>query len=369
MLKNRPILKQLNNLIELPNKLYSEKKSESKGTGEITFIGEKKVQEVEVKMYSFNTSHSELKENIKSFEFFGSLEKDKTYWVNFHGLDDVDLVQALGKEIALERMTIRQMLDTTLRPKLEEYDNYLFFSIKSILRDSERDLEIEQLSFILGEQYVISLQEKVSDHFDHLRNKIVDKLGMIRSKGPDYLLYQLLDAILDNYFETIDSINIEIADTEQKLFSDPSQEVLIKLENLKKVAELIKKSLTPFNDALRKINARKTKFINDEIEKYFGELTNSCIGAIEEINSVSQSLESLTNIYFSSLSQKMNETMKILTTVSTIFIPLTFIAGIYGMNFQNMPELNHPKGYFIVIGVMLIILLGMIYFFKKRKWL
>lgn len=215
----------------------------------------------------------------------------------------------------------------------------------------------------------MSLQEEVGDHFDHIRNKITEKLGLLGVRGADFLLYQLLDAILDNYFETIESMNANVSQLEKLVMQQPSQALIIKIEYVKQLAETVKKSLNPFKDALRVISSRESRFIDKSVEKYFSELTSTCSSAIEEINSVSQSLESLTNVYFSSLSQKMNETMKVLTTVSTIFIPLTFIAGIYGMNFQNMPELTSHNGYFIVLGVMGGIFLAMLYYFKRRGWL
>ncbi len=363
------ILDSLNSLVNLPKNLYSDQKSKSKGTGEITFIGKKKIQEVKTRLYIFDEQSVEKRDDVKTFEFFKKADHNKVHWLNFDGLHEVELIKKLGDALSLDRMTIRHALDTTFRPKVEEYDHYLFFSIKSILQDENDQLMVEQLSFILGDHYVVSLQEEEEDHFDHIRNKISEKLGLVRTKGPDFLLYQLLDAILDNYFETIDAMNKDIGDLEKVVLSHPSQKVLVQLEHMKQQADIIKKSLSPFKDALRVITNRDMPLIEKENGKYFSELMSTCSGAIEEISSVSNSLESLTNIYFSSLSQKMNETMKVLTTVSTIFIPLTFIAGIYGMNFHNMPELEMKNGYFIVLGVMGGIFLAMLYYFKRRGWL
>jgi len=344
-------------------------KTEAKGRGEIVFIGEKKIDKVRTQLYEYDIDEVIIKEKLNDFNFFNELKGNKTYWLNFHGLHDVKVIEQLAKTISLDRITVRQTLDTTLRPKVEEYEHYLFFSIKSILKGKNNELDVEQLSFILGKNYVISFQEKAGDHFDHLRNKIVEKLGLLRKKGSDYLLYQLLDAILDNYFETIESINDEIHGIEKIVLTNPTQDSLVKLEQLKQMAELVKKSLNPFKEALRILQNRKTAFIDEGNSKYFLDLTNSCLSAIEEIESTTKSLDGLTNIYFSSLSQKMNETMKVLTTVATIFIPLTFIAGVYGMNFENMPELGYKYGYFITWGAMGLVFIGMVIYFKKKKWL
>ncbi|MEP5610759.1 MAG: magnesium/cobalt transporter CorA [Cyclobacteriaceae bacterium] len=344
-------------------------KTEAKGRGEIAFVGEKKIDEVQTQLYEYDFDEVTTKEKLKDFEFFDDLKDKKTYWLNFHGLHEVEIIEQLAKTLSLDRMTVRQTLDTTLRPKVEEYDHYLFFSIKSILKNDKGQLDVEHLSFVLGKNYVISFQEKMGDHFDHLRNKILEKLGLLRKKGSDFLLYQLLDAILDNYFETIESINDEIQAIEKIVLTNPTQDSLVKLEQLKQMAELVKKSLNPFKEALRVLQNRKTVFIGEGNSKYFHDLTNSCLSAIEEIESTAKSLEGLTNIYFSSLSQKMNETMKVLTTVATIFIPLTFIAGVYGMNFENMPELGYKYGYFITWGVMGLVFIGMVIYFKRKKWL
>ncbi|MEQ9405643.1 MAG: magnesium/cobalt transporter CorA [Cyclobacteriaceae bacterium] len=344
-------------------------KTGAKERGEIAFVGKKKIENVQTQLYQYNEKELETAEELENFDFFKDLKKNRTYWLNFHGLHEVELIQQLAEIISLDRITVRQMLDTTLRPKVEEYDHYLFFSIKSILKRDNNELDIEHLSFVLGKNHVVSFQEKLGDHFDHIRKKIVEKLGLLRKKKADFLLYQLLDAILDNYFETIESVNDEIHGIEKEVLTNPTQNSLVKLEKLKQEAEMIKKSLNPFKEALRVLQNRKTSFIAEESTRYFFDLTNSCLSAIEEVESTSKSLEGLTNIYFSSLSQKMNETMKVLTTVATIFIPLTFIAGVYGMNFENMPELSYRYGYFVTWGVMGLVFIAMLIYFKRKKWL
>lgn len=363
------LLSGLKTLTNLSQALYFDQKSEAKERGELAFIGQKKVEEVQTQLFQYDPNQADSQEQVFDFNFLEASASNRVSWLNFHGLHDVELIQKLGTSLKLDRITVKQTLDTTLRPKVEEYDHYLFFSIKSILKSPEGNLEVEQHSFVLGEYYVISFQEQLGDHFDHIRNKITENLGLVRKKGADFLLYQLLDAILDNYFETIENINQDIKILEKLILQDPTQEALIKLEHFKQVAEQTKKSLTPFKDSLRTIQNRKTGFIREDNQKYFQDLTNNCFSAIEEIDSTAKSLEGLTNIYFSSLSQKMNETMKVLTTVATIFIPLTFIAGIYGMNFENMPELSYRFGYFITWIVMGIVAVGMLIYFKRKDWL
>lgn len=359
----------LKTLVSLPISLYTDQKSKAKGSGQLSFIGEKKVEEVTTQHYVYNSDILDVVNEDAHDTFATSLDDKKTHWLNIYGLHDVQLIEKLCTDLKLDRITLRHVLDTTLRPKVEAYDSYLFFSIKSVLREGDENLKVEQVSFILSHNYVISFQEEVGDHFDHIRNKIVEKLGLVRTKKADFLVYQLLDAILDNYYETIEWINTEVEQIQSQIFKDPSQDLLIRMEHMKQLAQTIKKALTPFKDSLRIIGASDSKFILKDTDKYFMELISSSEGAIDEVQSTLNSLESLTNVYFSSLSQKMNETMKVLTTVATIFIPLTFIAGVYGMNFENMPELKYRYGYQVVWGVMGMTFVAMFIYFKRKKWL
>lgn len=348
---------------------YSKIKSEAKGKSELTFIGEKKMEEVQLQLFTYNAERCDESMNLDDYIRIQKNDTENNYWLNLHGIHDVNLMENIGKSLALERLTIRHLIDTTQRPKVDDYDDYIFFSVKSILKDESQQLKIEQLSFVLGKNYVISFQEEVGDHFDHIRTKLRDNLGLIRKRECDFLLFQLLDAILDNYFETLDFINHEVTLIEKETITNPKQSTLLLIEKNKKDVDKIKKSLSPFKEALTNIMKDRTHFIDKKNRKYFRDLKNSCTNAIEEANATYAALESLTNIYFSSLSQKMNETMKVLTTVATIFIPLTFIAGVYGMNFENMPELKWKYGYFGVWVIMFLVLVAMIIFFKRKKWL
>lgn len=335
---------------------YSKLKSEAKGKSELTFIGKKKMEEVQLQLFTYNQNEYNETKAINDFQKIEKSDTSHNYWLNLHGIHDVNLMEKIGKFLELERLTIRHLIDTTQRPKVDDYDDYIFFSVKSILKNEEQQLKIEQLSFVLGKNYVLSFQEEVGDHFEHIRNKLREDLGLIRKRECDFLLFQLLDAILDNYFETLDLLNHEVTLVEKETILNPRQSTLLHIEKSKKDVEMIKKSLSPFKEALTNILKDRTHFIDKKNRKYFRDLKNSCTNAIEEANATYAALESLTNIYFSSLSQKMNETMKVLTTVATIFIPLTFIAGVYGMNFDNMPELKWRYGYYIIWGIMLIVL-------------
>ncbi len=347
---------------------YSQLKSEAKGKSELTFIGQKKVEEVQLQLFTYNEHTCTETENINDYKQIDTTDQQNNYWLNLHGIHDVDLMEDIGDTLGFERLTVRHLIDTTQRPKVDDYEDYVYFSVKSVLK-GEDQLKIEQLSFVLGKNFVVSFQEEPGDHFEHIRNKMRENLGLTRKRECDFLLFQLLDAILDNYFETIDHINHEVALIENETLRKPKQSTLLLIEKNKKDVDKIKKSLAPFKEALTNILKDRTQFITKRNRKYFRDLKNSCANAIEEANATYTALESLTNIYFSTLSHKMNETMKVLTTVATIFIPLTFIAGIYGMNFEYMPELTWRYGYFMVWGIMIVVMVGMIVYFKNKKWL
>ncbi|MEO9965487.1 MAG: magnesium/cobalt transporter CorA [Reichenbachiella sp.] len=362
------LIEGIKTLGSLGQNLYSDKKSEAKAKAELAFIGQKKMDKVQHQLFRYNADDLEYKEMLKSFQVLKRLKPESIYWLNLHGIHDEQVVQEVGKMVQVDRLTIRQILDTTQRSKSEEYDNYLFFSVKSIAKTKD-NVEVEQLSFILGTGYVISFQEEVGDHFDGIRHKIKEGLGFIRKRGGDYLLSQLLDAIVDNYFEAIDQINADISLIEKVVINDPDKSTLIALEKHKSEAQIIKKALGPFKEAISNILSGDTALIKDVNLKYYKDINNSAVAAMEEIDATLRALEGLTNICFASQSQKMNETMKVLTTVATIFIPLTFIAGIYGMNFDNMPELHHPYGYYYTWGVMGAISIAMLIYFKVKKWI
>ncbi len=363
------ILEGVKAINDLGQSLYSNQKTEAKAKAQLTFIGKKKVDEIHTQLYEFNEETWNCRTDEIDYQLLANPQHGKTYWLNFHGLHDAAVIEQAGIECQLDRLTVRQVLDTTLRPKVEDFENYVFFSVKSIIKSKDEELNVEQLSFVLGRNHVISFQEEVGDHFDGPRDKIEEGVGFIRKKTADYLLVQLLDAIIDNYFETIDQINAEIQLIEKTVFDNPSKATLIVLEAQKRSAQVIKKSLGPFKEALQNIMNGRTEFIRKDNVKFFKDLENSTSAAIDEIEATLRTLESLTNIYFASLSQKMNETMKVLTTVATIFIPLTFIAGIYGMNFENMPELKYKNGYYITWGVMGVLTIGMLIYFKRKKWI
>lgn len=366
---NRLIIKGLQTLSGFGRNFYTTQKNQAKTKAELTFIGEKKMQNIQNQLFGYNAVDYFLKDQIKDVGELKSPGTDKIFWLNYHGIHDARLIEEVGQGLNIDRLVIRQILDTTLRPKVEEDKAYLSLNIKSILKKEPDTLHMEQISFILSENFVISFQEEKGDHFQSIRHRITENVGFIRKRTSDYLLVQLLDAILDNYFETIETINQEISALEKTLLKEPDEQTILALETHKRSAQLIKKALGPFREVIQNLLNNETPLLRKENIRYYKDLANSSTSAMEEIESSIKTLEGLANIYFASLSHKMNEIMKMLTLVATIFIPLTFIAGIYGMNFEYMPELKYRYGYFMIWGVILAVSVIMIVYFRRKRWL
>lgn len=361
---DRLFLQGLSALSDFATDLYSDQKQKAKASAKLAYIGETKTSKVDTQLFSYGPTHCEINNDVKDYDFF---QDANIHWLNIDGVHNVELVTAISEQAKLDRLTVRQILDTTQRPKIEDMESYFSINLQSTIVKKE-SLELEHISFILGENYVLSFQEEKGDYFDGIRGKLEEGIGLLRKRGADFLFYQMVDAIIDNYFATIDGINDEISALEPMVLNNPDKTVLIPIESQKRSVLLIRKSLMPLKEGIAVLVRGKSKLIKKTSLPYYKDLSNSVAAAIEETDSTLKALEGLTNIYFASLSQKMNETMKVLTTVATIFIPLTFIAGIYGMNFTNMPELQFKYGYHITWAVMILLAGGMAFYFKQKKW-
>ena len=299
------------------------------------------------------------------------LNDHQVHWLNFHTIEDRDSIEKLCETLNINRLSVEDVYKNEKRPKLEEYQDYLFFSIKSALPVTNEfsTLQQERISFVIGKNYLISFQEKSSDHFTDVRDRIEKKRGKIRSKGSDFLLFRMLDAITDNYFEVLEEIVESIERIEKRLIRDAKSDTLKSIEIQKRKLIELRKIVFPLKDITNQLEKMNSPFLEEENRYYFSELKDNCLTVLEEIDANKQILEGLANLYYAVQGQRMNEIMKLLTVVSAIFIPLTFIAGIYGMNFENIPELKLKNGYFIAWGVMIIIAVVLLIYFKRRGWL
>jgi magnesium transporter len=297
----------------------------------------------------------------------------KVNWLNVHGLNDVTKIQDIGTYFDVDHFMISDILNTTKRTKLDEYHNVLFFSIKSLLPDASSDaINAEQISFLLKKDVLISFQEKKSNFFTHIRERLRQHSGIVREKRADFLLYLMLDSVMENFYISIESEEdkVEALINESKTSTDPK--ILEQVEKHRDNYNFLKRSIIPLRDSLYDIKSIREDEIFQEIEDknytFFDRLHQKSLELLEQIEYDLTTIESVSNFYFSTQNHKMNEVMKTLTVVSVFFMPLTFIVGVYGMNFDNLPELHWKYGYFIIWGVMLFLLGGMIFYFKKKKW-
>ncbi len=294
--------------------------------------------------------------------------KDKVSWYNLTGLNDVESVDKLGNLLGIHRLLIEDILNTDQQPKIEAYGDYLFVTLKMLSLTEDEDVEHEQVSFVLGNDYLISFQEFPRDVFDGIRNRIKENKGIVRTKNSDYLLYLLMDVVVDHYFKITDSLADKIENLEDEIAEDPKDEFLREIQNIRKDLMLLRKSLTPLRDISLVLQRRESPIISDEVLPFYRDLSDHIFHANELIESYRDLNAGLKDMYLNSISLRMNRIMQILTVVSTIFIPLSFLVGVYGMNFQYMPELQWKYSYFALWGSMILMVVGMLYYFKRKRW-
>jgi magnesium transporter len=334
-------------------------------------------QKVEMQMFVYDDlGYEEYKdvslERVEK-EILDVSQKEDVIWLNIHGLHKTDLIKNLGDFLGLDTFIISDILNTTRRSRMEELENVLFFSIKSILPSKNYEsLDVQQISFLLKDNLLVSFQEKRSDFFTHIRERIKTHSGIVRKKKNDYLLYLLLESIVENFYITVEHFEdcIEALIVESK--TSDKQDLLIRIEKNRDNLNFIKKSIIPFRDALFSLKNIQNDDDFDGIEttnySFFSRLHQKSLEILEQIEYDTNSLDSASNFYYAAQSHRMNEIMKVLTAVSVIFMPLTFVVGVYGMNFDNMPELKWQYGYFGVLGLMILLVVLMVFYFKQKKW-
>lgn len=338
---------------------------------EYTGVHKNKVSEMQLFVYD-EVSFSEYVD----FEF-KDLNKlvdiTKNNWLNIHGLNNLELIKAIGSHFSIDNYVLSDVLNTSRRTKLEESHDRLFFNIKSILPTEHSDnINVEQISFLLKDGLLISFQEKRSDFFTHIRERIRQNSVILRTKKTDYLLYTLLDAVMENFYITIENEEDRLEEIMNlsKTSSDPV--ILQRIEKHRDNFNFLKRAIIPLRDSLYDIKSIKDdntfNVMQPDSFLFFARLYQKTLELLEQIDSDMSLLESASNFFFTTQSHKMNEIMKTLTIVSAIFIPLTFIVGVYGMNFDNMPELRYQNGYFYILLLMLAIGIAMVVYFKKRRW-
>ena len=337
--------------------------------GSVIYTGEKSNQKLFIESFDYNKEKCIVKELTEVEECF-NFETGTITWINVNGLNHVETIEKIGEHYELHPLVMEDIVNISQRPKIDEYDDYIFVVLKMLYYDDDNKIISEQVSFILGEEYVLSFQESEGDVFDSVRNRIKQGKGRIRNMQADYLLYALMDAVVDHYFSIIETLGDKIEDFETAIFSGKvDDDISQKIQNLKREILRVRRAIFPLREVINRIEKNESNLIDKKTITYYRDIYDHLIQVTENIDIYREMIWSLMDMYMTTISNKMNEVMKVLTIMASIFIPLTFIAGIYGMNFEYIPELKYKYSYFILWGVMILLFIGMLIYFKRKKWL
>ncbi len=348
------------------------KKSKKVGLppGTIVHIGNKRAEKTKITIVDYNEEQFQEKEAKSIKECFPYKDKPTVTWINIDGVHEVKIIEELGKNYNFHPLILEDIVDNDQRPKIKDFVNYIFIILKMLYYDkNDNEMKVDQVSLILGKNYVISFQEREGDVFNSIRERIRNNIGRIRKAGADYLIYALMDAIVDNYFIIIEKLGEKIENIEDKVISRPKPANLRVIHKLRRDLIFLRKSVWPLREVISILQRGESSLILESTNVYLRDVYDHTIQVMDTVETLRDIISGMLDIYLSSASNRMNEIMKMLTIIATIFIPLTFITGIYGMNFSNMPEIKWVWGYPIVLLGMLIIGIVMAIYFKRKKWM
>ena len=338
--------------------------------GTLVYTGEKKTEEVRITIMDYDESQFQEKEAKKVEDCFPFKDKPTVTWINIDGIHKLDIIEKIGTHFNLHPLVLEDIVNTAQRPKMEDFTDYIFIVLKMLQFDEhENKTAVEQVSLILGSNYVISFQESEGDVFNSIRERIRSNKGRLRKMGPDYLAYCLIDAIVDSYFAILENYGERIEDIEDRVVANPTPETLQSIHSLKGEMIFLRKSVWPLREVINRLERWESPLVSKSLDIYLRDVYDHTIQIIDAIETFRDMLSGMLDIYLSSISNRMNEVMKVLTIIATIFIPLTLITGIYGMNFKFMSELEHPWGYPMAYLIMFAISILMLAYFRRKKWL
>ena len=338
--------------------------------GTLVHLGEKKTDQVHISLIQYNTD-TVIEQPLPGIDAaHAAIKNDIVTWINIDGIHDTESIARVGQHFGIHPLTLEDVLNTYQRPKSEIFDNYLFVVLRMLNTASGDDLfTSEQISLILMESGLITFQEAPGDVFSPIRERIRQGKGRIRSAGCDYLAYALVDAVVDNYFIVLEKMGEQLEALEEKIDQDPGPEVLEGVHTIRRELIGLRKQVWPLREIVSRLTKEEVALITPATALFMRDVYDHTIQAIDTIESYRDILAGLQDLYLSIVSNRMNEVMKVLTIIATIFIPITFVAGIYGMNFTHMPELAWRWGYPLFWLVTVAIVVVLILFFKRKKWL
>jgi len=338
--------------------------------GTLVQVEEKKAEKVRISLIDYDEAQFQEKEAATIEECFTFKDKPTVTWINIDGIHQADILEKIGAHFGIHPLILEDIMNPAQRPKIEDFENYIYVIAKMIYFDDKKnDIEAEQLSIILGPNFVISFQEKEGDIFNPIRDRIRKARGRIRKMKTDYLAYALLDTIVDHYFIVLEKLGEKIEGMEEELVTKPTPETLQSIHTLKRELIFLRKSIWPLREVVKSLESGESVFVLESTGIYLRDVYDHTIQVVDTVETFRDMVSGILDVYLSSVSNRMNEVMKVLTIIATIFIPLTFLAGIYGMNFKHMPELELPWGYPGLLVVMIAVGLAMVAYFRNKKWL
>ncbi len=355
----------------MPKLLKKRSKKAGLPPGSLIHIGEKKVEELRITIFDYDEQHFEEREVKAIEECFVFREKPTITWINVEGVHQVEMVEKLGECYGFHPLVLEDILNTDQRPKMEVYGDYLYIVLKMLYDgDENRPVEGEQVSLILGPNFVISFQEgREGDVFNPVRERIRSGKGVIRKMGSDYLVYSLIDMIVDHYFVVLERLGEKIELLEEELVAHPTTTTLQEIQKFKNQMTFVRRMVWPLREVISGLGRKESALVKETTEIYLRDVYDHVVQLMDTIEVYREMLSGMLDIYLSSVSNRLNSVMKVLTIIATIFMPLTFIAGIYGMNFKHMPELEWRWGYPAVWLIVVIVGISMLIYFKKKEWL
>ena len=338
--------------------------------GTLVHVGERKTEQTRISLMDYE--EGDLRERrVEAIEaVFPMRDLPTTTWINIDGIHDLQMMEKAGAHFGIHPLTLEDIVNTGHRPKIEAFDTYLFIVLKMLQYDeTEEQITSEQISLVLGPHWLLSFQEASGDIFDPVRERIRKGRGRIRKGGCDYLAYALMDAVVDHYFHILEKIGARIEDVEDAVTDDPETDIVQTIHALKREVIYLRKQVWPLREVVNHLAKGESDLIQESTHLFLGDVYDHVVQVMDTIESYRDLLSGMLDLYLSMASNRMNEVMKVLTIIATIFIPVTFVAGIYGMNFKNMPELEWPFGYALAWFIIIAIAVAMLFFFKRKKWL
>ncbi|MBI5485285.1 MAG: magnesium/cobalt transporter CorA [Deltaproteobacteria bacterium] len=364
-------MKQKNSVIH-SNHRFNKKRSVKAGMppGSLVHIGTEPTEAARISVIGYSPDGVDERQFDQVSKYLANPCSSAVAWVNVEGVHDVELIRILGEKHAFHPLVLEDIVNTVQRPKIEDYGNYLFIVLKMLHPAEDGEFTSEQLSIILGPDYLFTFQEGIKgDAFDSVRDRIRNGKGKIRGMGADYLAYALIDAIVDGYFSILEGFGERIIDVEEELTHAPDQKALHRINALKKEIIFLRKTVWPLREAISFMERGDSPLLNASTRIYFRDVYDHTVQVIDTVETYRDLLSGMLDLYLSSISNRTNEVMKFLTVIGTIFMPLTFLVGVYGMNFKHLPELEWRYGYFWLWGFMLVLALLMVMYFRKKRWL